>query len=134
MEYSCSLTVEDDEIADKRLNRHFDVFLKTFWIFGLDFVGYDGPSMLFKLFLKNMDLRKYFCYHFCIAVDVVWYFYHKVQEDVLAESVTNWVTVMTFDFMLWKRTEMRKLMRLVQIETSKLTEKTQKESKGGKIL
>ncbi|GIY07338.1 uncharacterized protein CDAR_20791 [Caerostris darwini] len=129
MEYSCSLTVEDDKIADKRLNRHFDVFLKTFWIFGLDFVGYDGPSMLFKLFLKIWTCVNIFCYHFCIAVDVVWYFNHKIQEDVLAESVTNWVTVITFDFMLWKRTEMQKLMRLVQTETSKLTEKSQRKQR-----
>ncbi|GFQ72091.1 uncharacterized protein TNCT_158691 [Trichonephila clavata] len=129
MEYSRNFKINDisyTRIRSRKSKHPFHLILKSFWLFGLHLEGYNDTTLIFNVFFKIWTVIIIFCYHSWIVFDVIWYFNHRVHENALAESVTVWASTITFDFLIWKRKDIRKLMEVVKTETLKLNEKTRK--------
>ncbi|GFT04664.1 uncharacterized protein NPIL_223811 [Nephila pilipes] len=66
------------------------------------------------------------CMHYWAISDFVWYFRNRIQEDMLAESVTVWASVCTLDFLMLKRKDLMKVLSIVKKETEKLSSSEQR--------
>lgn len=86
----------------------------------------DNEAPLWKLLFKLHFVIVFFFYHYWAISDILWYFQNRIQEEVLADSVTNWTAVCTVDFLLFKRKEIRKFLIIVASETSMLSPEDKK--------
>ncbi|GIY11099.1 uncharacterized protein CDAR_380701 [Caerostris darwini] len=59
-------------------------------------------------------------------IDFSWYIRHFVQENAIAESISIWACVITYDLFLLKRKHISKTVRFVQNESMNLSKKERK--------
>ncbi|KFM72208.1 hypothetical protein X975_10836, partial [Stegodyphus mimosarum] len=100
----------------------FSLLLKSFQIFGVDLEGEDS-SILYKVFFRSWTTLILLLYHYWFFCDIGFYFGHKAQENAIAESITVWSSVISYDILLWKGKDIRKLMAIMKEETEKLDRK-----------
>ncbi|GBN87646.1 hypothetical protein AVEN_85291-1 [Araneus ventricosus] len=81
--------------------------------------------IIFRLYLVLVTASL----HYWALSDVVWYFRNRIQEDVLAESVTVWASMATVDLLIWKRKSFLKILSTVKTETEKLSPEEQRRFK-----
>ncbi|KAF8795548.1 hypothetical protein HNY73_000038 [Argiope bruennichi] len=82
-------------------------------------------KVIFRLYLVLVTTSL----HYWALSDIVWYFRNRIQEDVLAESVTVWASVTTVDLLIWKRKSLLKILLTVKTETEKLSLEEQRKFK-----
>ncbi|GBM58940.1 hypothetical protein AVEN_65630-1 [Araneus ventricosus] len=132
MEYSSSVSLD---ISSERGGKHpFYLFLIAFRLFGLNLGGDDGTNSLLNIVSKLWTFMMFFCYHFWVLFDASWYFRNKVHENALAESVTVWVAVATFDILIAKRKIAREFMKIVVAEAFVLSERARKKHERNILL
>lgn len=99
-------------------------YLISLLILGINLTDTNGTVMkTLSRFYSSIILL---LYHYWAVSDVIWYFQNPIDEIALADSVTVWASVCTWDFFFLKRKEFFKIIKIVQQETEKLSPTHQK--------
>lgn len=115
-----------DPLTRSVLHHPFHPILKSFLIFGIELDSSNHVSNFRSAFYKFWTICVTFFYHYWIVCDVLYYARYTVQENALAESVTDWTSVLTFDILLWKRKSLQKLMTIAKLEALNVDEHVRK--------
>lgn len=86
----------------------------------------DTTGIVVKILSRFYSSIIFLLYHYWAVSDVIWYFQNEMDEIALAESLTVWASVCTWDFFFLKRRQFLKIIRIVQQETQKLSLTDQK--------
>ncbi|GFS39962.1 uncharacterized protein NPIL_34751 [Nephila pilipes] len=113
-------------IVTSRKRHPLDPILKSFLIFGIDIEHREVTGNFAKILFKVWSVILLLCYHYYLISDLAWYIRRAVQENAIAESISVWASIITYDLLLLRRKHIKKTVRFVYNETMKLNEKERK--------
>lgn len=112
------------ELKQKNKKNPLRPYLISLLILGINLTDSNGTVMkILSLFYSSTI---FLLYHYWAVSDIIWYFQNPIDEIALADSVTVWASVGTWDFFFLKRKEFLKIIKIVQQETAKLSSTHQK--------
>ncbi|KAG8175293.1 hypothetical protein JTE90_008211 [Oedothorax gibbosus] len=111
---------------NKKGNNLLKPILLLLMVFGFNLSNTKGT--IFNAFFRFYSSLMVLLYHYFAVSDFVWYFQNPLDEIeiALADSITVWASVCTWDFLFWKRKELFRIVQIIERETEKLDGRHQK--------